>query len=457
MRNISYFTILVLTVIFLGSCSKDDTDYSKEFEEKEEEESVEKKARYIWVDAAANFKDFANSRENIKRDLKLAQEAGFTDIVVDVRPTMGDVLFQTDVAPQVKTLQAWLSSGYGHVERTSSFDYLQAFLDEGHALDLRIHAAINTFAGANRNSLGNFGMLYRDESKREWATQLLTESGIVNTLDLNENGARFYNPVREDVQQYVLDLLADLASYQELDGIFLDRGRFDGMDSDFSDYTKKKFEEFLGHSINNFPEGVMTPEMLSGPLPKETPEYFKPWMEFRSQVIHDFMEAARNRVKSVNPEVDFGVYVGAWYGSYYGVGVNWASPDYNTAAHYPKWASDNYKNTGYADLMDVILIGAYAAPTRIYGSSEWTVEGFCSLAVDKIRGDAVVIGGPDVGNGDWATSSDAVVGQAIVQSVDAAISACDGYFLFDMIHLKNKDQWKFVREGLDNVYGPQEE
>ena len=72
-------------------------------------------------------------------------------------------------------------------------------------------------------------------------------------------------------------------------------------------------------------------------------------------------------------------------------------------------------------------------------------------AVDKIKGDANVIGGPDVGNGDWATASDAVVNAAITQSVDAAINACDGYFLFDMIHLKKKNQWQYVKTGIDNA------
>ena len=100
--------------------------------------------------------------------------------------------------------------------------------------------------------------------------------------------------------------------------------------------------------------------------------------------------------------------------------------------------------------MDVILIGAYAAPTSIYGTTEWTVQGFCTLAKDKIRGDAPVVGGPDVGNGAWATTDIAVVNQAITQSVDAAINAGDGYFLFDMIHLKLKNQWQYVKTGIDN-------
>ena len=43
------------------------------------------------------------------------------------------------------------------------------------------------------------------------------------------------------------------------------------------------------------------------------------------------------------------------------------------------------------------------------------------------------------------------VNSAITQSVDAAIHACDGYFLFDMIHLKNKNQWSYVKAGISQA------
>lgn len=56
------------------------------------------------IDASANFPDFANSKENIARDLAIAKNTGFTDVVVDVRPTTGDVLFTTDVVDQVNYL-----------------------------------------------------------------------------------------------------------------------------------------------------------------------------------------------------------------------------------------------------------------------------------------------------------------------------------------------------------------
>lgn len=83
------------------------------------------------------------------------------------------------------------------------------------------------------------------------------------------------------------------------------------------------------------------------------------------------------KVKSVNSEINFGVYVGAWYSSYYTSGVNWASPKYDTSAYYPKWATADYKNYGYADHLDYIFLGAYASVDKIYGSGEWTMEGFC--------------------------------------------------------------------------------
>ncbi|MGM0621054.1 MAG: alpha amylase family protein [Bacteroidota bacterium] len=452
-RIFSIIKLLVLSfflLVFSVSCENNDDNLPDwEWDDKQDEE--EGKPRVLWIDAAANFIDFANSKENILRDLQLAKDAGFTSVVVDVRPTTGDVLFNTDVVEQVQWLGAWLPDGYSKVERTASWDYLQAFIDAGEEVEVKVYAGINTMVGGNTTSLGSQGALFRDQEKEEWATQLLTETGINSTMEIGGTGAKFFNPVREEVQEYICDMLEDLADYDGLEGIILDRGRFDGMDSDFSSYTKEKFEEYLGYSVQYFPEDIMEAGTTAGNLPSSTPEYFKKWLEFRVKVMHDFFGKASETVSSVNPDMKFGVYVGGWYSSYYGVGVNWASPDYNTASDYPTWATVDYKNYGYADIMDVILIGAYASPTRVYGTTEWTIQGFCSLAMDKIKDEAAVIGGPDIGNGEWATASDAVTDNAIIESVRAVMDVCDGYFLFDMIHLKQKDQWNVVKEGIEQV------
>lgn len=411
------------------------------------------KPRFIWIDASANFPDFADSRDNIRRDLTLAKNAGFTHIIVDVRPPSGDVLFSTTKTDQVKWLGAWVNGVYTKITRTATWDYLSAFIEIGHELDLKVFAGFNTMSGGHLTSLGGDGVLFRDASKKAWATQLLTTSGIRNAMDVGRDGTRFFNPANTNVQSYLLGLLEDLAAYKNLDGIILDRARFDELDSDFSDESRSQFETYLGKSIS-FPDDVMRADIKTAYLPTSLPAYFKQWLEFRVKVIHDFMEKARTRIKAKNPDITFGVYVGGWYSQYYGVGVNWASPNYNTSADYSQWASSNYQKYGFADLMDVILIGAYAAPNSIYGTTEWTVQGFCSRAKNLIKGEALVAGGPDVGNYGWDGTGDysnATVYQSVTNSVDAAINACDGYFLFDMIHLKQQpEKWKRVKTGIDN-------
>ncbi len=439
----------IFTLLFCSCEKSNDIEY--DFPDPPAENS--EKPLFIWIDAAANFNDFANNRDNIVRDLTLAKDVGFTDIVVDIRPTSGDILYKSSVPgiEQVKWVGAWVNGTYTKVERAATWDYLQAFIDEGHKLGLKVHAGFNTMVGGNSSGLGSQGILYRDPAKKEWATYENLSTGIVNTMDRG-GGTKFFNPVNEEVQNFLCDLLKDLAKYN-LDGIVLDRGRFDGIQSDFSNLAKERFENYLGNiKLSAFPEDILPQgaNMQQVMNMSSYPPYFTKWLEFRAKVIYDFMSKARNAVKSVNPDIKFGVYVGGWYSTYYEVGVNWASPKYNSS-HYYKWATNKYMDYGYASLMDQILIGAYASPLKVYGSTEWTMQGFSRLAKDKIRGSkALVASGPDVGN--WDAENKATQeqeNQAIVNSVKACMDECDGYFLFDMIHLKLANQWKYVKQGIN--------
>ena len=397
------------------------------------------KPRYIWIDAGANFVEFADSKENIARDLQKAYDAGFTDVVVDVRNTLGDVLFKTDVVDQVTKLPTWDGGSYHYHERTATWDYLQAFIDAGHEIGLKVHAGINTFVGGCSYSygLGELGLVFRDETKRDWVTTLYLDNDgdgtkeLLNALDVASYSEKFLNPANDEVQEFLLDLLRDLAKY-DVDGIFLDRCRYIDAYSDFSDISKTKFEEYLDSTISDFPQSIET-------------TYQKQWWAFRAKVIHDFIVKAREAVKSVNSNIQFGTYVGAWYSSYYEVGVNWASPDYDATEDYSSWANEDWNNYGYADHLDFMLLGAYAAPGDVYGDSEWTCQGFCQLAKEKLMGDVKFAGGPDVGNiGDYQKGGQ---GEAVTKTVDACMSSSDGYFLFDMVHVRNYDYWDAIKDG----------
>ncbi|MCS3327210.1 hypothetical protein NXV53_22720 [Bacteroides faecis] len=104
-------------------------------------------------------------------------------------------------------------------------------------------------------------------------------------------------PIQE-VQTFLCNLLKDLASY-DLDGIFLDRGRFLNLQADFSEESRKQCEAYMGGiKIPNYPDDILAPGASS--LPATYPKYMTKWLEFRAKVIYDFMQKARTAVKEVN-------------------------------------------------------------------------------------------------------------------------------------------------------------
>ena len=461
---INLATAMVAGLMSLYSCSNDDGLKYWDIEEEPTTEKVPLKPRYIWVDASSNSQDFFTDKSTIARDLALAKEAGFSDVVVDVRSTTGDLLYKSSHCQLVTSFNAWPIGGGG--KKTfyydGSWDYLQTFIDEGHKLGLKIHAGFNTMTGGTANggpidgsaSINAAGILFRDPAKKEWATYRYNNGKPTNTLDLSEETEKFFNPAHHEVQEYLCNLLKDLAKY-DLDGIVLDRGRFNDLHSDFSDISRRQFEDYIGKKVTNWPTDILPAGSTSSTLGANYTEYTKLWLEYRAKVIYDFMVKAREAVKSVNPDIMFGVYVGAWYNSYYNTGVNWASKRYNAVANH-KWATARYSEYGYAALMDHILLGAYANPKAVNGTGEWSMEGFCSQGKTKIGNDCpVVVGGPDVDwrwSGSGAQYSKTDILDAIEKSVGACINACDGYFLFDMIHLKiDPEKWDAISDG-NNAY-----
>lgn len=456
------FKIIAVSLFLAGfaACQEPDTPWDPSWntpENPENPENPEKpqikepKPRYVWIDCAANFFDYANDRDKIAEDLARIKEVGFTDVIVDVRPTNGDVMFKSTVAAPMVRVDAWHKGSYIWLERTADFDYLQAFIEEGHKVGLKVNASVNTFVGGCLcpYGLGTDGMLYRDSAKKDWATVINSKSGLVNTMDLTDSstdwGTRFLNPASSEVQKFLLQMLADLAKY-DLDGIVLDRCRYDdyGLMSDFSEESRTKFESFIGYSITNYPSDIFAPgtEDLGNPTTLQ-----KQWLAFRAKTIHDFMEKASAKVHSVNPNIRFGAYVGGWYSTYYTSGVNWASPKYDPSAAGYAWASKDYKDYGYADHCDFMFIGAYASATSIWGTNEWSMQGFCSKAAGKFMGDVPFAGGPDVGNSPGFENG----GQAsiIPDIIDACINASDGFFVFDLCHIKMYDYWDAFKRGFD--------
>lgn len=422
-------------------------DPGQEPEPDPEPDKKDAKARLVWIDAAANFGDYANDADKIASDMARIKETGFTGVIVEVRPTTGGVLFKSDVEGPVMRVDAWVPGAYVWLERTAGFDYLQAFIDAGKEVGLDVFAAINTMIGGKQcpYGLGNNGPIFDGSIKKDWASVVNTAEGLVNCMDMGD-GTKFLNPANDEVVEYLLGILEDLAAY-DVAGIILDRCRYDDyeLQSDFSDVSRAKFEDYIGEKIQNWPSDVFAPgaDKLSSPVTQKQIQ----WMEFRAKNIHDFMEKASERVHSVNPDVRFGAYVGAWYSSYYYSGVNWASPNYNAKNSY-NWATPEYSKYGYADHCDIMIIGAYASTKSIYGSGEWTMQGFCKKAQPIFADDVPFIGGPDIGNSSGFENGGQ--GKLMPDIVDACINAStEGMFFFDLCHIKMYDYWDDIKKAFD--------
>ena len=241
--------------------------------------------------------------------------------------------------------------------KAGNFDYLQYFIKKGHELGLEVHASLNVFC-AGHNYFDR-GMVYSGHP--EWASMVYTpEKGIIPITEEKHKYGAMINPLNEEYRTHILNVLKEVVTkYSDLDGLMLDRVRYDGITADFSPLSREKFEAYIGKKVAKFPEDIFVwKKNTDGKFITQPGKYFRKWIEWRTKNITDYMALVQEKVKAANPKVSFGTYTGAWYPSYYEVGVNFASKKYDPAQDF-NWATPEYKNYGYAELIDLYATGNY--------------------------------------------------------------------------------------------------
>ena len=401
----------------------------------------EGKPRLVWIEVGANFRQYGNSQENIQADCRRLAGMGFTHVVVEVRPTSGNVLFHSKVAPALTEVALWQEGKLQYVPRTAGFDYLQAFIDAGHAAGLKVLAGVNMMVGGFHCKAGNRGLLYDHPELRDWAAVDYSNCGLVNHLDDTTTvGGRFLDPANPQVQAFLLQLLQEVAAYDGLDGIVMDRCRYDdyALDAGYTEAARKAFSTYLGHAPERWPVFEEPGHIY---LEREPDALENAWLTFRCQVIHDFVAKASETVHATAPGLPLGAYVGAWFSEYYRSGVNWASPNYPLAEKEPtyRWATPAYQATGLADLVDFMLLGAYCPAANIHGFTEKSSEGYARLGRQRLCGEVPFACGPDIGNEPgYGQGGQAHTIQEIARVMDRE---ADGFFLFDLCYLRAFDYW----------------
>lgn len=133
--------------------------------------------RVMWVDATANLSRITTP-EGVRDIVSRCKKAGFTTIVVDCKPISGEVVYDSRIAPR---LRSW--KGQAH----PAFDALAAFVEEGHRAGLEIMASVNVLSEGHKYF--SVGPAYRHP---EWQSI----SYVVDRQLAAPDGARL--PVRGD-------------------------------------------------------------------------------------------------------------------------------------------------------------------------------------------------------------------------------------------------------------------
>lgn len=408
----------------------------------------QEKVALMWFDAEANFARFSH-KDSIDYYLQKVSDLGFTHAVVDIRPITGEVLYDSEYAPRMKE---W------HGAERSDFDYLGYFIEKAHALGMEVHASLNVFV-AGHNYFDR-GLIYWDHP--EWASIVYNpEKGLIPITEEKHKYSAMINPINPDFRTHIINVLKEVvAKYPKLDGLVLDRVRYDGITADFSELSKTEFEKYINQKINNYPEDIFKwVKGEDGKFNKENGVHFNKWIEWRTKNIYDFMVYARDEVKSVNPNISFGTYTGAWYPSYFEVGVNFASNTYDPSKDY-EWATPEYKNFGYAEVLDLYTTGNYYTDitkedyrknqTSVWNetdsqaqSGEWyCVEGSCERLTS-------ILGGKKFSGGilvDQFYNKP----EDLTRSIEVNLKHSDGVMVFDIVHIIHKNLWKEVETGMRN-------
>ncbi|WP_298708275.1 alpha amylase family protein [uncultured Chitinophaga sp.] len=386
------------------------------------------KPKYMWFDAEANFKRFS-SKDSIRFYLDKTKAAGFNQVVIDVRPIYGDVLYK-----KTKTMQPLTQVGKD--KRHVKWDYLQVFIDEARKRNLKVSVSTAVFPAGHPQS--KTGPAYRDKRFEGKTTVEHTPDGIKNIRDDKTKVAAFLNPLMPEVQAYAMNFIREIVSGYDIDGYVLDYCRFADVENDFSDYTRKRFEAHIGQQVAHFPEDIFTWEIVNGQKVRKDGPLAKQWFEFRSGVIHDFIAKARKEIKSLQPDVQLEYWAASWYGHLYSNGQNWASQSYDASKEYP-WASATYQKTGFANELDVFMNGTYLEKT--YGMQDPE-----SIEFGLARGKRLINGACKMYGSLYALNHSDIEDQVYV-----CLTQSEGLVMFDIVQVIEFNLWDRLKSGIDRA------
>ena len=135
--------------------------------------------RVMWIDGSANLfrtvvrngvktqENYTTSRAGVVEIVQKCKAAHLNRLVVDIKPIVGQVLYDSKIAPRLRVWQG---------KPIPDFDVLAAFVEEGHKAGLRIDACVNILSEGHK--FYKAGPAY---THPEWQSVVLTvDRGMIS-------------------------------------------------------------------------------------------------------------------------------------------------------------------------------------------------------------------------------------------------------------------------------------
>ena len=278
---------------------------------------------------------------------------------------------------------------------------------------------------------------YRPEWEQYCCIEHLPE-GLISIKKSKDGMFPFLNPVYPEVRELVMNVCEEIVRKYDVDGLVLDYCRYQNANSDFSEASKKAFEEYAGVKCTNFPYDIYYyPEGETDKGEYKPSTHYNKWMEWRSSVIQGYVKEIRDRIKAIKPDISLQYWAAAWW-PLPGTGQNWASQKHTNYPYW--WSTSDYYKTGFADYLDVFQNGAYynkVTPMWENGT----------VANALYQGDAIIkdackqYSSFSVANSSFDTK----------EATKYSYLNADGVMVFELCYMVKYNLWDKVREGIQEA------
>ena len=218
----------------------------------------------VWIEIQANKKLISDS-EKFREAMEKCKKAGMTGIILSVKDTSGFVLYKSSLADHYSEFDG---------EFAADIDYAAECFKIIRELGMKCYAAFDVFAEGNKKNRHPLMKGFRegwqcevyglDEGGNAVIQKSTEEKALKTVGSIDDFGEIFVNPGNKEVCSYELSLLKEFAENYKPDGIVLDRVRYVGLSTDFSECSRFEWEAYAHVTGENWPEDIYTIEQYEG-------------------------------------------------------------------------------------------------------------------------------------------------------------------------------------------------